>query len=381
MKKHQYREKDMAAPSRKKQQDFANKMVDILNYGALNLAMGIGYTTGLFEVLDAMDKPATVQEIAKGARLDERYIREWLGVMVTGEIVELSRNERGEDVYLLPREHGALITRRAGNDNLGVYTREIPLLTRCVLDEVIDGFATGQGVTYDHYPPFQAFMGQLADAKHRHVLVDTFLPWVAHGEMVRRMEQGIRVCDLGCAQGLALILMAEAFPRSFFVGFDISRQAIEVARQAAASRGLTNVSFQVRDCALLAGEDDLRETFDYVLAFDAIHDQTRPRQALQGVYALLVPGGMFSMVDIAASSRLEANRDHPMGPFLYTVSLMHCMPVGLVDGGEGLGMMWGREKAEAMLREAGFDRIQVSEIPNDPFNLHFLCMKSDAKGS
>ncbi|GAU09867.1 class I SAM-dependent methyltransferase [Desulfoplanes formicivorans] len=371
----------MAERSEEKQQDFARKMTDILNYGALNLAMGIGYTTGLFEVLDAMDTPATVQEIAKDARLDERYIREWLGVMVTGGIVELEKNERGEDMYLLPREHGALITRRAGNDNLGVYTREIPLLTRCALDEVISGFATGQGVTYDHYPQFQAFMGQLADAKHCHVLVDTFLPWVAHGEMVRRMRQGIRVCDLGCAQGLALILMAEAFPRSSFVGFDISRQAIEVARQAAASRGLTNVSFQVRDCALLAGEDDLRETFDYVLAFDAIHDQTRPRQALQGAYALLTPGGMFSMVDIAASSRLEANQDHSMGPFLYTVSLMHCMPVGLVDGGEGLGMMWGREKAEAMLREAGFDRVEVAEIPNDPFNLHFLCIKSHSNGS
>ena len=368
----------MSRQSDQKQQDFANKMTDILNHGALNLAMGIGYVTGLFDILDAMDGPASLGEIARASRLDARYIREWLGVMVTGNIVELGTNERGEDVYLLPREHGDLITRRAGNNNLGVYTREIPLLTRCAMDAVIRGLQTGEGVTYDHYPEFQAFMGELADAKHREVLVETFLPSVAQGKIVRNMEQGIRVCDLGCAQGVALMLMARAFPRSRFVGFDISAQAIEVARQAAASQGLTNLSFEVRDAALLAGEDELAGAFDYVLAFDAIHDQTRPREALKGVHAILAPGGMFSMVDIAASSRLAENRDHPMGPFLYTVSLMHCMPVGLVDGGEGLGMMWGREKAEAMLREAGFRHVEVSRIPNDPFNLHFLGIKSDA---
>lgn len=81
------------------------------------------------------------------------------------------------------------------------------------------------------------------------------------------------------------------------------------------------------------------------------------------------------MVDIAARTNLADNLDHPMGPFLYTVSLMHCMPVGLVDGGPGLGMMWGREKALALLKEAGFENVQVDKIPEDPFNLHFLCIK------
>jgi len=112
-----------------------------------------------------------------------------------------------------------------------------------------------------------------------------------------------------------------------------------------------------------------------VTAFDSIHDQTRPLDALINVHAILKQGGLFSMVDIAASSYLSDNRDHPMGPFLYTVSLMHCMPVGLVDGGAGLGMMWGRQGAVKMLNEAGFRMVQVLDIPDDPFNLHFLCKK------
>ncbi len=82
------------------------------------------------------------------------------------------------------------------------------------------------------------------------------------------------------------------------------------------------------------------------------------------------------MVDIAANSNLADNLAHPMGSFLYTVSLMHCLPVGLVDGGTGLGMMWGREKAVEMLDDAGFQRVQVLEMPDDPFNLHFFCCKS-----
>ena len=82
------------------------------------------------------------------------------------------------------------------------------------------------------------------------------------------------------------------------------------------------------------------------------------------------------MVDIAAESDLMRNKDHPLGPFLYTVSMMHCMPVGLVDGGEGLGMMWGRERAVEMLEKAGFEDILIMDIPDDPFNLHFYCQKN-----
>jgi len=79
------------------------------------------------------------------------------------------------------------------------------------------------------------------------------------------------------------------------------------------------------------------------------------------------------MIDIKAGSAIRDNMDHPMAPFLYTVSLMHCMPVGLNDQGRGLGMMWGQQQAMALLAEAGFSRVSVEQIPNDAFNLHFLC--------
>ena len=361
-----------------KRNRFAAKMTDVLNYGALNLAMGLGYRTGLFDAMDVLDGPAGLEDIAAQAGLNARYVREWLGVMVCGSVVELSRGSDGEDRFHLPKEHADLITRRAGSSNLGVYTQEIPLLTRCAMDEVADGFRTGEGVAYDNYPRFQQFMGQLADAKHREVLVKTFLPSAGNGAIVRQTEEGIRVCDLGCAEGVALILMAEAFPNSTFVGLDISEEALRVATAEAKARGLVNITFINQDAAVISETSELAGRFDYVTAFDAIHDQTQPMAALKGVYTMLKPGGCFSMVDIAASSRLADNLDHPMGAFLYTVSLMHCMPVGLVDGGTGLGMMWGREKAVDMLRAAGFEDVVVGEIPEDTFNLHFFSHKKAA---
>ncbi|MDZ7582334.1 MAG: class I SAM-dependent methyltransferase [Deltaproteobacteria bacterium] len=362
----------MQTPSAARRAEFSKKMTDILNFGALNLAMAIGYRTGLFDVMDTFESPEPLSAIAAKAGLGARYVQEWLGVMVCGAIVEVTVDENGEDLFYLPGEHGDLITRRAGNSNLGVYTQEIPLLTASVMDTVVRRFYDGKGVDYGNYPLFQAFMSQLANAKHRMVLVDRFLPAVAEGRLIRDLRSGIRVCDIGCAEGIALMLMAEAFPRSEFVGIDISAEVIASATAKALQRGFDHLTFLNLDAAALATTGDLRGSFDYVTAFDAIHDQSRPLDALKSVYSILKPGGLFSMVDIAASSRLQDNRNHPMGTFLYTVSLMHCLPVGLVNGGTGLGMMWGRQKAVAMLEAAGFEQVQVLEIPDDPFNLHFF---------
>ena len=354
---------------------FSQKMIDILNFGALNLAMAIGYRTGLFDTMDRIAAPSPAADIANQAGLHERYVSEWLGVMASSRIVELSKDDSGRNLFHLPPSHADLITRRAGNANLGVYTQEIPLLTSCALEPVINGFRTGAGVDYDQYPKFQAFMTQLANAKHREVLVNIFIPSVDGGRILNQLKNGIRVCDLGCGEGLATMLLAKAFPASQFVGIDISAEALQSGLDEAAQQGLDNIRFVKMDAAHLTKVVDYREAFDYVTAFDAIHDQTHPLQALKAVHYMLKKGALFSMIDIAAASDLAENLNHPMAPFLYTVSLMHCMPVGLANGGAGLGMMWGREKAVQMLTDAGFRDVDVQPIPEDAFNLHFLCRK------
>ncbi len=367
----------MSETSAEKQDAFTQKMIGILNGGALNLAVAIGYRTGLFDIMERFDTPQTISVLSEHSGLNARYIREWLGIMITGEIVEVIQEEKsGENKYFLPKEHAAILTLSSGNSNLAVYAQEIPLLTISALDPVIHGFKTGEGVPYSCYPKFQAFMTELADAKHREVLVDKFLPTVDDGNLISRLNTGIRVCDLGCGEGVAPLLMAEAFPKSTFVGMDISAQVIEIAQKEAEKLGLGNIEFIVRDAGLLKDDSEFEGYFDYITAFDSIHDQTAPLPALQGVRHLLAPGGIFSMIDIAAKTEQTENRSHPMGPFLYTVSLMHCMPVGLAHGGTGLGMMWGQEKALEMLKQAGFEKPEVIEMAHDAFNLHYLCRKS-----
>jgi cyclopropane fatty-acyl-phospholipid synthase-like methyltransferase len=185
------------------------------------------------------------------------------------------------------------------------------------------------------------------------------------------LEQGIEVLDLGCGRGLALMLMAQTFPNSRFTGYDFSENGIAAAQAEARQRGLTNIRFAVQDAALL----DESERYDLITTFDAIHDQAKPAAVLRNIYRALKADGVYLMQDIAGSSHVHNNLDHPIGPFLYTVSTMHCMTVSLAYDGEGLGAMWGREKALEMLAEAGFTRVEVKELAHDIQNHYYFNQK------
>jgi len=354
---------------------FEQRMIEILNAGALNLALAIGQRLGLFETMATLQRPEPVALIAVNAGLHGRYVREWLGIMATGDIVDVQANGDGEETYYLPPERIPFLTRSGGEQNLALYSKEIPLLTCCALDQLVVAMATGAGIPYSQYPAFQEFMSELSDAKHSKSLLRDFLPSVAEGAVQKKLGQGARVCDIGCGEGVALLLMAAAFPQSSFVGIDIDWETLAVARKGANRLGLENVEFVLRDAAEASQDESWQARFDYITAFDAIHDQQQPLQVLQAVRQLLAADGWFSMIDIAAHSAHRDNLDHPLGPFLYTVSLLHCLPVGMAGGGAGLGMMWGREQASQLLEAAGFSRVTIEAIPNDPFNLHFLCRK------
>lgn len=178
--------------------------------------------------------------------------------------------------------------------------------------------------------------------------------------------------DVGCGRGHAINLMAQAFPNSQFLGLDFSQEGIATGQAEAARLGLSNAHFAVQDVALL----DSHRQYDLITAFDAIHDQAHPASVLQGIATALHPNGVFLMVDIAASSKVGENLDHMLGPFLYTVSCMHCMTVSLAYGGEGLGTMWGEQKARQMLADAGFTEVMVQQVPGDLFNNYFIARTS-----
>jgi hypothetical protein len=183
-------------------------------------------------------------------------------------------------------------------------------------DQIVECFRHGGGVPYSAFPRFQEVMAKDSGAVHDAALIDVTLPLVPG--LIDRLRRGIDVADVGCGSGHAVNLMAEAFPRSRFTGFDFS---------------------------------------------DA------------GIAGALRPDGVYLCADTSASSKLAKNLDHPLGPFLYTVSCMHCMTVSLADAGLGLGTMWGEQTARNMLGKAGFTAIDTAHLDVDIVNIYIIASR------
>jgi 2-polyprenyl-3-methyl-5-hydroxy-6-metoxy-1,4-benzoquinol methylase len=342
---------------------FGERALQIVNDAGLAFLLSIGHRTGLFDAMAGM-QPAASAEIALAAGLNERYVREWLNGLAVGGVIEY---DRAAATYRLPPEHAALLTRGAGPDNLAFQGQYLAMLGE-VEDGIVEAFRHGGGVSYAHFPRFQGLMAAESAQSFDLALVDGVLQ-LAPG-LTGRLTAGIDVADVGCGQGHAVNVMAGAFPASRFTGLDQSEEGIAAAWAEAEESGLSNVRFEVRDIATMAGE------FDLVTAFDVVHDQARPREVLSSVHASLRPGGTFLCADIAASSDVAENLDHPLGPWLYTISLMHCMTVSLAAGGEGLGAMWGEQTALRYLREAGFTVDGARHVEGDPMNVYYLCRRN-----
>ena len=340
---------------------FLQRMTDIMNGGALALMCSLGHRTGLFDAMATLDGPATAADIAGAAGAHERHVREWLAAMVTGGVVE---HDADHGTYLLPPEHAGLVTRGAGPLNLTSYCQYVALLGQ-VEDEVVAAFRSGGGVSYRSYPRFHALMAETSGQRLDALLLSGVVPLLADGH--QRLSAGLDVADVGCGSGRALIILAGAYPASRFTGYDIATDALAAARAEAEAAGLDNVTFVERDAARL----DEVERFDLVATFDALHDQPRPDAVLAGIHDALRPGGTYLCVEPLASSQLEENVHLPTGPFLYTMSTMHCMMVSLAEGGEGLGAAWGEQEAAARIAAAGLADVAVHQLRGDRSN-HYL---------
>jgi SAM-dependent methyltransferase len=340
---------------------FGGTMVSLLNHAGLALMTSIGHRTGLFDAMSRL--PASTSErIAAEAGLSERYVREWLGSMTTGGVVEYSRE--GE-TYRLPPEHAAWLTREASPNNLAAGMQFLAVLGR-VEDDVVEAFRHGRGVPYSAYHRFHEVMAEESAQTVVAALSEHILPLVPG--LTERLGEGIDVLDVGCGSGRAMNELASRFPNSRFTGFDLADQAVAAAREEARRRGLENVRFELQDAATMTAIGE----YDLITAFDAIHDQARPDCVLRNINRALRRGGTFLMQDISGSSHVHEDVAHPLGPFLYAISCMHCMSVSLAAGGPGLGAMWGKDVALRMLRDAGFGRVDVESLPHDPMNFFFI---------
>jgi winged helix-turn-helix protein/methyltransferase family protein len=288
---------------KQKAEAFAGRLLTALNDGALCLMASIGHRAGLFDAM-CNQPPQTSDEIASRAGLNERYVREWLGAMVTSGVVIVDSQSLHDQ---LPAEHAAYLTRAAGANNFAAYTQYVPILGQ-VEEAIIECFRNGGGVPYEQYPRFHAVMAEDSGTSVLSSLESHILPLVRG--LADRLARGIRGLDAGCGSGRILT-----------------------------AKGLKNVEFEAVDL----GDFDrtaVPESFDLVTTFDAVHDQAKPLNLLKGIHRALKSGGVYVMQDIRGSSVVHNNINHPVGTFLYTASCLHCMTVSLAQNGEGLGAMW-----------------------------------------
>ena len=346
---------------------FADRLVNALNESAVCIMLSIGHRTGLFDQM-AGQAPMTSAQLAQRTELNERYVREWLHALVVGKVIEFDEQQQ---TYRLPEEHAAYLTRDASEGNIAVFAQYIPIMGT-VEDDVVNCFRNGGGVPYEKFPRFHEVMAEDSGQTVLASLQDHILPLVPG--LQSRLQQGIRVLDVGCGRGLAMLMLAERYPRSQFFGIDLSAEAIDFARDEAGRRKLNNVQFICRDLTDF-NDDGFDRDFDLITTFDAVHDQASPLNVLTGIFNSLKDDGVYLMQDIHGSSEVQNNMDHPVGPLLYSLSTMHCMTVSLAQGGEGLGTMWGREKASELLQQAGFSRIDIHQLEHDFQNDYYVIQK------
>jgi ubiquinone/menaquinone biosynthesis C-methylase UbiE len=288
--------------------------------------------------------------------------------MTTGRVVEV---DPATLKFSLPPEHAAFLTRAAGGDNIAVFAQYVAVMGG-VEDDIVECFRKGGGVPYEKFPRFHEVMAEDSGLSVLSSLESHILPLVPG--LTDRLSQGLRMLDVGCGRGRVLTRLAALYPRSQFVGMDLSRDAIAYAREEAARAGLNNTEFAAADLSDFDRTAE-PETFDFITTFDSIHDQARPLNVLKSIYRSLKPDGVYLMQDISGTSHVHKDIEHPIGTFLYAISCMHCMTVSLAQGGEGLGAMWGEEKTREYLQKAGFRSITTHRLAHDIQNNWYVVMK------
>lgn len=323
----------------------------------------IGDRLGLFDTL-AKTGPRTSDAFAEAAGIDARYAKEWLSGMACHRYV--SYDPATAEFSLSPEQRACLVERENP-----FYLGSVAALAPDIwanINLLTHSFQHGGGVPQDRFGPewtcgFERFS--------RPAFVNNLCAhWVpAMPEVLRRLQAGGTVADIGCGNGQALIELAKGYPDAQLVGFDFHAPAIEAARANAAAAGIgPNLRFEILDAS-----SGIPGAYDLVTCFDVVHDMPHPRPALRQIRNALTPGGSFFAMEFNLADDLQGNIDHPLGlgAFGYAASVNYCMTVSLAVGGEGTGTVLGEKGFRELAAEAGFTAVTRHDFPTNPFCLFF----------
>jgi 2-polyprenyl-3-methyl-5-hydroxy-6-metoxy-1,4-benzoquinol methylase len=340
-----------------KMEAFVGKVLGDTSATMATLLAVLGDRLGLFKDL-ARQGRATSTELAARTGINERYAREWLGGMVSAGYLAY---DPATATFSLPVEHAAALAQEAGPVFFGGVHQMLPDLA-ARLDGITRSFRQGGGV------PQSAYGDDMWDGLERftaswfeNLLLSEWIPKMP--DVQAALTRGVAVADVGCGRGRALVKLAEAFPASDYVGYDVFEPSIDRARANAEAAGVKDrLRFEALDVT-----KGLSADYDIITTFDVIHDAVDPRGLLRTIRESLRPDGIYVCLDINCSDKLEENTG-PLGTLFHGFSVFYCMTTSLAHGGAGLGTVGFHEPMVRELSiEAGFSTVHRVEMHN-PFN-------------
>jgi len=341
-----------------KLEGFVHKALGDLGSALTASLVVLGERLGLYRAMAAAG-PVTAAELAARTGTVERCVREWLSAQAAAGYVDY---DPATARYSLPPEHAVALT---DDDSPACVLGGFIGMTAAMRAEpkVEEAFRTGQGVGWhEHDPALFEGTERFFRPGYNANLVDHWIP--ALDGVDQRLRDGARVADVGCGHGASTIIMAKAYPRSTFVGFDYHPQSIERARQKAEVAGVADrVRFEVATAKQYPG------TYDLVALFDCLHDMGDPVGAARHIRETLAPGATWLLVEPRADDEVVHNLN-PVGRLFYSVSTLVCTQASLSqEVGAALGAQAGEARLRQVAEEAGFRHFR--RATETPFNFVF----------
>jgi len=347
------------SPDPEKLNQFVGQFVHDLGAAMHGATIVVGEKLGLYRALN-VPGGRTPKQVADLTETSERFVREWLSAQAAAGYVN---HDAASGRFWLTPEQAFTLTDEAGT---AYFPGAFLVVSAAYKDEprILEAFRSGKGVGW-HQRNEDLFSGTSKFFRPNYLanLVPSWLP-ALHG-MVPRLEKGARVADVGCGFGSSTLLMAAAFPRSEFFGYDYHGHSINSARSAAAlERAAERVHFEVATAQDYPGSD-----YDLVATFDCLHDMSDPVGAARHIRSTLKPDGTWMVVEPFAGEHLDENLT-PVGRVFYSASTMICVPASLYDpGGAALGAQASEARLQEVATQGGFTRFRRSS--ETPFNRVF----------
>jgi SAM-dependent methyltransferase len=335
-------------------QQFMNKAVGDIAASSTAMLVIIGHRLGLYRALAQANSPVSVKELADKTGTVERLVKEWLSNQVASGYIEYDPSSRK---YRLPPEHALALA----DENSSIYLQGMFKVIKSYFkdeEEFLKMFRGERTFSWmDHNPFMSEGSAEFFKSSYVGNLINSWIPAVDNGNIVEKLKKGAKVADVGCGFGITTLMMAKAYPKSIFTGFDFDRESIEKAKESAKKENINNVKFEVSSASEFPGS-----SYDFVTFFDCLHDMGDPEGTLTHTRNVIKKDdrsdrGTCMIVEPFAQNELE-NNVNPVASTLYAASTLICVPNSLAYNGPALGAQAGENRIKNVAMKSGFSHFK-----------------------